>query len=376
MNFSQRLSGFALIVSLPLAGCGKSQPAAQAAAGPTAFPVGIQVVQASPVNDSSEYVATLKSRASSTISPQVAGQITHIFVKSGDHVRMGAPLMEIDPQKQQATVAALEKQRQTQIANVRWAKQQLDRVKKLAGAGVVAQQDLDQAQTNYDAAQATLESLESQIAEQSAQLRYHHVSAPMEGIVGDVPVHVGDSVTTTTVLTTVDKPGALEAYISIPIERAPAVKLGQPVEIVDVGGAVLADSRITFISPEVNNQTQSVLVKAQVGNAKDILRTSQFIRARVIWGAAPRPLVPVLAVSRLNGQPFVFVAEGGDGQLVAHQKPVHLGVTVGNNYVVLDGLKPGDKLIVSGMQILADGMPVTPVTQNGSQSNHQGNNPS
>src|SRR5579884_849279 len=159
MNISHRLFGLALIASLSFVGCGKSQQATQASAAPAGFPVGIQVVQASPVNDSSEYVATLKSRASSTINPQVAGQITRIFVKSGDHVSAGAPLMEIDPQKQQATVAALEKQRETQIANVRWAKEQLDRAKKLASAGVVAQQDLDQAQTGYDAAQSTLESL-------------------------------------------------------------------------------------------------------------------------------------------------------------------------------------------------------------------------
>ncbi len=371
MSFSKRWFGFALIV---FAGCGKSQPGGPASAAPEAFPVGIQVVETSPVNDASEYVATLKSRASSTISPQVAGQITHIFVKSGDHVAVGAPLIEIDLQKQQATVAALEKQRLTQIANVRWARQQLDRSRQLAQAGVVAQQDLDQAETNYDAGQATLESLESQIAEQRAELRYYHVTAPMEGIVGDIPVHVGDSVTTTTVLTTVDKPGSLEAYISIPIERASAVRLGQAVEIVDAGGAVLGNSRVTFISPQANDQTQSVLVKSQVENPKDRLRTEQFIRARVIWGTTPRPLVPVLAVSRVSGQPFVFVAEGSDGKLVAHQKPIRLGETIGNTYVVLDGLKPGDKLIVTGTQILADGMPVTPVPQSGIQSSGQENN--
>jgi RND family efflux transporter MFP subunit len=179
-------------------------------------------------------------------------------------------------------------------------------------------------------------------------------------VVGDIPVRVGDRVITSTMLTTVDKPGGLEAYIYVPIERSAQLKLNMPVQIVDSEGKVMADSGISFISPEVDNTTQSVLVKARIANSNDKLRTAQFIRARVIWKTQQSPVVPVLAVSRIGGQFFVFVAEGQNGKFVAHQKALQVGDMVGNDYAVLEGIKAGDKVIVSGTEFLVDGMPVIP----------------
>jgi len=103
-----------------------------------------------------------------------------------------------------------------------------------------------------------------------------------------------------------------------------------------------------------------VLAKAPIANNNDKLRNAQFIRARIIWGTQDHPVVPILAVSRIGGQYFAFVAEQQDGKTVAHQKPLRVGQMTGNNYVVLDGIKPGDKVIVSGTQFLIDGAPVLP----------------
>ena len=177
---------------------------------------------------------------------------------------------------------------------------------------------------------------------------------------GDIPVRVGDRVSTSTILTTVDKPGSLEAYVYVPIERSSQLHMNLPVQIIDGAGNVIADSRITFISPVVDNTTQSILVKATIANNQDKLRNAQFIRARIVWGTRNEPVVPVLAVSRIGGQYFAFVAEDEGGKLVAHQKPLKVGEMVGNDYVVLDGIKPGDKIVVSGTQFLVDGTPVTP----------------
>jgi RND family efflux transporter MFP subunit len=205
-----------------------------------------------------------------------------------------------------------------------------------------------------------LHALDAQVREQQVQLHYYRVVAPSSGIVGDIPVRVGDRVTTSTALTTVDKPGSLEAYVYIPVERSSQLKLNLPVEIVDSSDHVIAQSRIRFISPEVDSTTQTVLVKAEISNHQDRLRTLQFIRARMIWGTHEGPVVPVLAVSRVGGQYFAFVAEQHNGKLIAHQRPLSLGEMIGNDYAVLDGLKPGDKVIVSGTQFLVDGMPVIP----------------
>jgi multidrug efflux pump subunit AcrA (membrane-fusion protein) len=336
------LAGLGTIsTALACSGSGGQNPQANASPG---MPVKVQEARAVPVNDTTEYVATLKSRDSAVLMPQVEGQVTRIYVHSGDRTAAGSPLMEIDPLKQQATVKSQESTKAAQLANLNWTEQQYERAQGLFSAGVVSKQDLDQAKTARDAAQAQVDSLDAQVREQQVQLRYYKVAAP-----------------TTTVLTTVDKPGSLEVYVYVPIERASQLKMNLPVQVLDGEGKVIAASRISFISPQVDNTTQTVLVKARVANGNDALRQSQFIRARVVWGTHKNPVVPVLAVSRLAGQYFAFVAEPQKGgSYAARQRPLKIGQTVGNDYEVQDGIKPGDKVIISGTQFLLDGAPVIP----------------
>jgi RND family efflux transporter MFP subunit len=358
---AQSLLVVALAASAANLACSGNAAQSAQAHGFAGMPVKVQEAHATAVNDATEYVATLKSRDSAVIMPQVEGQVTKIMVHSGEAVSAGTPLMEIDPLKQQATVKSQESSRAAQQANLNYAKQQYERAQGLAAAGVVSRQDLDQARSALDAAQAQMDSLDAQVSEQQVQLHYYRVVAPWGGIVGDVPVRVGDRVTTTTQLTTVDKPGSLEVYIYVPIEHSSQLKMNLPVQVLDSDGKVLADSRVSFISPQVDTTTQTVLVKARIANGNDALRQSQFIHARVVWGTHQNPEVPILAVSRLAGQYFAFVAEPQNGgSYVARQKPLKIGQTVGNDYEVEDGLKPGDKVIVSGTQFLLDGAPVIP----------------
>ncbi|MGA7635280.1 MAG: efflux RND transporter periplasmic adaptor subunit [Terriglobales bacterium] len=351
--------GALLALILSTAGCGNSKEAK--ADAPQAMPVKVQTAKAEKIDDTTEYVATLKSRDSAVVMPQVEGIITQIYVHSGERVADGAPMMQIDPEKQQATVNSQEHARVAQLAQLKWAQQNYERVNGLASAGVVSRQDLDQARATLDAAQAQLHSLEAQVNEQQVQLHYYRVVAPRAGIVGDVPVRVGDRVLTTTTLTTVDRPGSLEAYIYVPVEKSAQLKLNLPVQIVDDAGNLLAASRITFLSPQVDTATQTVLAKATIANSNDRLRTAQVTRARVVWGSQQKPVVPVVAVSRIGGLYFAFVAEPDQkGGYVVHQKPLQIGQIVGNDYVVLDGVKPGDKVVVSGTQFLVDGIPVVP----------------
>jgi len=350
----------ALLVALAISAACTSASVKGDTQSTPAVPVKIEVAQAVPISDTTEYVATLKSRDSASIMPQVEGQITEIRVHSGDHVAAGAVLMQIDPSKQQATVHSQEQSKAAQEANLQWAQQQYNRISALAAAGVVSKQDLDQAKSALDSAKAQLQSLDAQVTEQQVQLHYYSVVAPSAGIVGDIPVRVGDRVAVTTPLTTLDKPGSLETYVYVPIERSPQLRMNMPVQIVDGAGNVLADSRVSFISPQVDNTTQTVLVKTKISNNEDQLRHLQFIRARLIWGMHQGPVIPVVAVLRIGGQYFAFVAEDQNGRLAARQKPLRLGDMVGNDYVVLDGVKPGDRIIVSGIQFLVDGALVQP----------------
>ena len=181
-------------------------------------------------------------------------------------------------------------------------------------------------------------------------------------MVGDVPVRVGDRVFLhRTTLTTVDRPGNCEAYIYVPVEKSGAAEDESPRPDRRWSGNMLATNRITFISPQVDTTTQTVLAKATIANSNDSLRTAQFIRARVVWGSQQKPLIPVVAVSRIGALYFAFIAESDQkGGYVVHQKPLQVGQIIGNNYVVLDGVKPGDKVVVSNTQFLIDGVPVVP----------------
>lgn len=346
---------------LVLSGCQKQDPAAAAAGGgPPAMPVKVVKAEPQPVGQFTEYIATLKSRRSASLKPDVEGQITKIMVRSGEHVEAGVPLMEIDPRKQEATVNSQEANHRSKLATLEWNRTELERRKKLYAAGVISKQDLDQQQTAYDAAKADVDSMEASVREQRVQLRYYAVKSPWAGMVGDIPVRVGDRVTVATELTTIDKTGELEAYISVPSEKSGSVKLGTPVEIVDDRGSVVTKAAITFVSPRVDPATQLLLVKAVIPNSDGKFRNDQLVHVRVVYSTEKRVLIPVTAIIRLSGQPFAYVAENDNGKMVAKQRPVKLGDIVGNDYVILDGVKPGEQLIVTGTQMLADGAPVTP----------------
>ncbi len=329
-------------------------------AAPSAMTVKIEVARPQPVGDFTEYLATLRSRNSALLKPQVEGQITRIYVQSGERVEEGRPLLQIDPLKQQATVRSQEATRQSRLAALEFNRAELERRKKLYAAGVISRQELEQAQTAYDASQAEVEALDAAVREQQVQLKYYTVNAPAAGTIGDIPVRVGDRVTTNTTLTTLDKTGELEAYISVPAEKSTQVRMGMPVELVDDDGKVTLRTKVTFISPRVDTESQLLLIKAEVPNPDHRFRNEQVVHARVVWRQLELPTIPVTAVSRLGGQMFAFVAEQQGANMVARQRAIRVGEVVGNRYVVLEGIKPGERMITTGVQVLADGAVVKP----------------
>jgi RND family efflux transporter MFP subunit len=354
-----------LSVALGLTACGGGAQGGAPGGGPPGggmppMPVKVTALAPTSVDDASEYVASVKSFASAVVKPQVDGNVTKIFARSGQHVKTGAPLMQIDPRRQAATVSSQSAARAAQEAAVAFAKQQLDRARELFKVGANSRQELEQADTNYNTAVAQLNSLDARVAQEKVTLQYYQVLAPADGIVGDVPVRVGDRVTPDTTLTTVDRNQDLEVYVSVPLERAQALKLGLPIEVFDSGGNKLMSTTVSFIASRVDDQTQSVLVKGLVKGGDSKVRSLQFVRARLTWQKREGLVVPVVSVMRINGAYFVYAVEEKDGKAVARQRPVRLGAIVNDNYVVLGGLQANDRIVVSGVQKLADGAPITP----------------
>jgi RND family efflux transporter MFP subunit len=371
-----RLAG-AIALAAAVSGCNRTPAGPPPGQGMPPTPVVLSAARATPIEDASEYVASLKSLRSTTVQSQIDGQITKILVVAGDRVRQGAPLMQIDARRQQAAVSSQQAELTAAEATVSYARQQHQRNNELYAAGAISKQQLEQTETAQRTAEANLKALQAQVQQQEVQLRFFTITAPTAGVVGDVPIRVGSQVTPQTLLTTIDQNDTLEVNASVPIERAAALKLGLPLQVWSSDGAQrIATTSISFVSPHADDQTQSVLVKGNVKNPEATLRASQYVRARIVWKTADGLVVPVTAVLRVNGQFFAFVAEpAAGGALTAKQRPIKVGPIAGDNYPVLQGLKAGDRVVVSGAQKLADGAPIQDAPAGGSKPSAPGANP-
>lgn len=356
---------FSVIVLGLAVACGNAPDNAGAAAGGGRgrggpVPVEIQTLTEKPVEQASEFVGTVKSLKSTVVQAQVEGFLLKVHVKSGDRVEPGKVLFEVDASSQQAAVSSLESVRVAREADAIFARQQAERARKLLAVGAMSQQEHDQAQTLQRTAEAQLKAVDEQLRQQKNEFGYSRVTAGAPGVIGDVPVRVGDRITKATPLTTIEDNSGLELYLNVPVQEAIRLKLGLPVKFLDSNGAEIVTERINFISPSVDETTQTVLVKTPAATRGGAFRSDQFVRARVVWSSAPTLTVPVGAVSRISGQFFAFVAEPGDGgQLIAHQRPITVGTLANNEYIVTGGLKAGDKVVVAGTQKIGEGAPVT-----------------
>src|ERR1700704_6012336 len=269
--------GLVTLVAVTGSGCGKTEAKDSA---PQPLPVNTQTVSLTPVPRVDEYVATVKSRRSASIQPQVDGSLTRILVKSGDHVHAGQALMTIDPLKQQAT---LDQQRSTEAqkkAIYDYNTQEVERQRQLFQGGVTSKQNLDLAVQAYENSKADWEASTSASVSQRRQLAYYNLTAPFAGVVGDIPVHLGDYVSPQTLLTTVDENAELEAYVYIPTERATEIHKGLPVQIVTSRGELIEATKVNFISQQVDNALQGILVKAPLHTSLDRFRNAQQVKAR------------------------------------------------------------------------------------------------
>ena len=392
------------ILAVRMMSGGEQQPAGQNPQN-RKVPVKLATVESGVIEDRDEYIARLESRRSVTLQPQTQGRITKIFVNSGDDVQPGNAIMQIDSREQQAavnsvdaaaqvarsqlqnsiaTLKSLQAERLSNVADVNLNQQEYERYKNLADQGAVSQQTRQQYVNRLATAKARLNAIDAQIQAQQAsinqaekglqqaqantkqqqvQLQYYTVSAPIAGKIGDLLVKQGDVVNTSSQLTSITQNNPLQVEISVPQERAAELRQGMPVELVDNQGKILGRSQVFFISPNVNQNTQSILIKALFNNSDNQLRADEYVRARVIWERRSGVLIPATSIVRLAGETFVYVAKKPDDSqgkpgLVAKQKRVKLGNIRGNNYQVLEGLRQGERIIVSGILNLRDGAPI------------------
>lgn len=370
-----------------------------------------QTLQASTLQDSTDFVSTLEAEQTVQLKPQIDGRIDRILVKPGDRVQQGDPifLLNLDqtaPQvdSAQANVKATVAARNTATQQLQVARSQLtsaqsqyelarvnnDRYQYLVSQGAIGQATGDQyattlkvqadtvkqARDQVKASEVAVEQADANILKAQADattaevsLNFKQVIAPIAGFVGDITLKSGDYVTTGQVLTTINQNEAFDLQIPIPISRSNELRTGLLVQLLDPNTeASLSVGKIYFVSSKADPTAQSVLARAQFANTSGTLRDSQYVKARVIWSTKPGVMVPTTAVTTIGGQNFVFTAQDKTNndkvQTIAHQIPVTLGAIQGQNYQVVKGLKPGDRVIISGILKLREGTLVAPQISN------------
>ncbi len=385
-----------------------NQVEAEAAPQTQAAPVRLTTVETSTVQDASEFVGNLESARSVTLRPEIQGRVSRILVTEGSRVAARTPLIQLDAEQQTAQVTGLQAavtvaiasrnnanaqlraaraERGSATAEVALQQEQYRRISRLAAEGAVARQQLDlvvrdrasaisqlnavdeqirAAQAGVAEAEAAVQQAQANVRAASSLLGNATIAAPSAGIVGDIPVRVGDVVTPSSIVTTITQNDSLDLNLNIPAERRASLRTGLVVELMDIQGNRLTTGRISFVSPQVENNAQSILAKATFANPQGTLRDGLNVRARVIWDERPGILVPTPAITRQAGQAFVYVAqpptdEQSAASLVAQQVPVQVGEIQNNRYPVLEGLQAGDRVVVSGTQNLTNGAPIQPL---------------
>lgn len=403
-RLSPFLLGTALSISLLGTGC-RSTPEANAAI--PSIPVKLETLQTATTQESSEFVGNLEAVQIVEILPESNGRIEQILVEPGQGVDAGQVIMVIKPDQSlpdyEAALAAVDiatKEHENALKQLDIAKAKQDsasselelydtyvpsaqmlveegaleqlRLDEILQEQVVSRNNLITAGEQVAAAEIALAQAEDSIRQAQAQadaslvsVQFKEVYAPISGVLDDLPVKLGDFVSTgQTAVAKVAQMEALFLNIEVPSNRSAQLRTGLTVELIDpTSKEQLATGSLTFVSPTVNTEGQTILTKARFRNPDGNLRDGQNVQARIIWETQPGLLIPTTAISQVGGKSFVFLVDdepNENEQEVVRLSPVELGAIQGNSYQVMAGLEAGDRIAVSNILKLRDGVPIQP----------------
>ena len=289
------LISLSLLLGLGLAACKK---AAAPPAVPQALPVQTMTVASSPVPRSDEYVTTIKSRRSATLNPQVDGNLTSIFIHSGEHVKAGQVLMQIDPLKQQAAVQSQASTEQQKLAVYKYNQTEVDRQRKLFAAGVTSRDSLDQAEQAYSNSKADYESATASRVTQEQELAYYKIRAPFDGIVDDRYVDVGDYMRVGDKCEMVIAPEPFLAVGTVSEEDVGKLKVGDPASATLITGETV-QGKIHFVADRADQMTRTFRLEVELPNPDAKLRD----------GVSADIHVPVKQLKAIRISPAILVLD-------------------------------------------------------------------
>ncbi len=320
----------------------------------------------------SEWVAQLNGDTNAQITPKVQGYVLRKNYNEGYYVKKGELLFEIDPRPFEAALDQANAQLAVTKANLSRTETDVVRDTPLAAQNAIPQKQLDNDLAAQAAAKAQVEAAKAMVEQAKLNLEWTKVYSPIDGIAGVANSQVGDLVGTTTKMTTISKVNPIRAYFSISenmflqtavkindIVRGLSSNTGPAIEYIQANEEVYpVKGKIILVNREVTTQTGTIQMAAEFSNPDAILRPGGFGRVRMQTGFVKGAmLIPQRAVVEVQGA-YQAVVVGADNR--AAYRPIKVGDRFGTNWIVTDGLKPGEKVIAQGFQKVRDGMVVSP----------------
>src|SRR5436190_8309048 len=358
---------FGVIGAIAIAGCGPKAPPP-----PPPPEVLVTEVKQRDVPIYNEYVGQLDASVNATIQARVQGYLVSQNYKEGQLIKKDDVLFEIDRRPFAAALAQTKAAYLQADAAAKQAEMNAQRATDLFQRKVSSEQERDNAVQSAVAARAQAEAQQAGVEQAQLNLDYTTIRAPVDGIAGLVRVQVGDLISAGTTLTTVTKVDPVKAYFTVSEQRFseysrryadPQVRIAHEkelrFELILADGTTYPHTGEWFAADnQVDIRTGSIRIAASFPNPGNILRPGQFARIRVLSEVKPNALlVPQRAVVELQGTTQVVVI-GADNK--AHIQPVKMGRRIDHEWIVEDGLKAGDRIVVEGVQKAREGVPVNP----------------
>ena len=339
------------VVALGLAGCNTADGAPKGGAagggegaGPPAMPVEVVVARSDTVVDAIVSTGQIEAVQSVELRPDIEGRIEAILVREGSLVTRGQPLIKVDDAELEAEVARAEAERDL-------ARQSLTRTRELLAQKASSQSELERAE-------ATSRSTDAQYQLLKVRLDRTTVRAPFSGVAGRRLISLGDYVTTSDGLMTLQTVSPQRAVFQVPERYADQLEVGQNVtfRVAALPGREFS-GRVDFVDPVVQLPGRTITVKAQVPNPRRELQSGMFIEVRLATAVRPDAVVIAEdAVLPLQGANFVWVINDGK----ATRRPVELGVRTPGFVEARSGVEAGEQVVVGGQERLAEGAPAAP----------------
>lgn len=312
------------------------------------------------------YPGTIKGVQDVQISPKVQGFITQINVKEGQTVSAGQVLFVLDNVTYQAQVRQSQASVNTAQAACNTAKLSYENAQKLFENKVIGDFELQSATNSYESAKAALALAQAGLASAKEMLSFCYVKSPAAGVVGTLPYKKGALVNTATVLTTVSNNSSMEVYFSLTEKDAlnmTQASLGEfpSVQLQLADGTIYSqEGKVTKMSGVIDAATGSVQVIALFPNPDRVLKSGGSGSIIIPKSNSDAIVIPQNCVSEVQNKKFVYILDKDN-------KVKYTEIQVdpqndGNNYIVTDGLKVGDKYVTNGITKLTDGMEIVPIT--------------